>query len=285
MLVMNKILEILSKNLKFDLRENKEKFLKSFEQLYQLEILRPSLNLIVTKIKNGDVEFIIEVSSVWNRLAGHCQTTGFFEKVKDVVFHRKKHCITIKTITPDVIMHEIAHAIEKEIELDLNTEFRAVLGIDMKDRTASHPNVANAVKSVMRDELKEYDLTNIMSELFARYFELLAMSYECGGYGRFHFYYKDISGYMEQTTKWVIEKLNPAILKKIDSDVDGYSKDLVGNLKPYEKKWSEERAKSIYDRTQRIESQGKWTGITKSNTDWQKNYQEYLNNKNKNIEE
>ena len=69
---MESITNILLSKTKFDLKENKEKFIQSFMQLYQLEILRPSLNLVVTKLKHGDAQFEIAVSKVWNRLAGHC---------------------------------------------------------------------------------------------------------------------------------------------------------------------------------------------------------------------
>ncbi|MFC1659221.1 hypothetical protein ACFL0U_01490 [Pseudomonadota bacterium] len=282
---MNSIKEILLSKTKFDLEENKEKFIQSFVQLYQLEILRPSLNLIITKLKHNDAEFIIEVSKVWNRLAGHCTTTGFFEKIKDIFFHRKKYCVSIKTITPDVIIHEMAHAVDQEMELDLNAEFRFVLGEDMKNKVSSHPHVADAVRSVMRDELKGYDFKNIMEELFARYFELLAMSYECGGYGRFHFRYGDIVRYFVKTTEWVEKILNPKILEKIDSDVTEYSEKLVEELEPYKKKWSEETAKSIYNKTMRKGAVGKWSGITKSDADWQKSYEEYVSKRSQKIEE
>ena len=86
---MNKIIEILLENTTFNLEENRDKFVHSFEQLYQLPILKNILDLIITKTQKNETDFKIEVSSVWNRLAGHCKTEGVFSKLGEMVFHRQ----------------------------------------------------------------------------------------------------------------------------------------------------------------------------------------------------
>ena len=272
---MNKIIEILLKNTTFNLEENRDKFVYSFEQLYQLPILKNILDLIITKAEKGETDFKIEVSKVWNRLAGHCQSSGIFSKIGEKIFHRHTHIITIKNINTDVVIHEIAHAIEKESGLDLNGEFRQVLAMDMNNKTPSNPMVANAVRTVMRDELKGYELKNIMSELFARYFELLGMSNECGGYGRFHFYYKDITGFFAHTTKWVEEKFNPTLTGKINPKISQYSSELISSLEPYKKKWTDNIKSTHQSSSEGKQLSNKWTSKTKSNFDWEKSYKEF----------
>lgn len=260
------ILEIVSKTTEVKFEGDREKFLRKFEQLYQLEILRPSLNLIVSKCKRGEANFVIEPLKSWDRCAGHCQTKGFFSKIGGVFSKNLTHEIVIKTIESDIIMHEIAHAIEKNSGININSEFKKALESDINLRNASHLQVAPAVESVMKTELKNYKLQNHMEELFARYFELLAMSYEVGGFSRYQFKYNDIIGYLKNTTDWIINYFNPIISKMVDGMVENESKKLVENLKPYEKKWAEDVKNTHYH----VDSGGtkNWSSGTKSTNRW-----------------
>lgn len=260
------LLEIVSKNTVSKFEGDKEKFLRKFEQLYRLPILRPSLNLIVTKCKKSEANFVVQPLKNWDRCVGHCQTKGFFGKMGDMFSRKLTHEIVIKTIESDIIMHEIAHAIEKTSGIDLNADFRKVLGLDMNGRVSSHLQVAPAVESVMKNELKSYKIHNVMEELFARYFELLAMSYEVGGFSRYQFKYENIVDYFINTTKWVEEYFNPLILKMIDGEVSKASEELVKNLKPYEKKWSEDVKQTHYSTNP--EGVKNWTSGTKSTSRW-----------------
>ncbi len=263
---MAMILEIVSKVTKAKFDGDKEKFLRRFEQLYQLEILRPSLNLIVSKCKRREANFVVEPLKSWDRCAGHCQTKGFFSRMGGMFSKNLTHEIVIKTIESDIIMHEIAHAVEKSSGVDINGDFKRALESDINGRTASHLQVAPAVESVMRTELKNYKLQNHMEELFARYFELLAMSYEVGGFSRYQFKYDDIVGYLKNTTNWTINYFNPMISKMVDGTVENEARKLVENLKPYEKKWAEDVKNTHYH----VDSTGtkNWASGTKSTNRW-----------------
>lgn len=260
------LLEIVSKNTISKFEGDKEKFLRKFEQLYRLPILRPSLNLIVTKCKNGEANFVVQPLKHWDRCVGHCQTKGFFEKVGNMFSRRLTHEIMIKTIESDIIMHEIAHAVEKTSSIDLNGDFRKVLGLDMNGRVSSNLQVAPAVESVMKNELKNYKIHNVMEELFARYFEMLAMAYEVGGFSRYQFKYENIVEYFVNTTKWVEKYFNPLILKMIDGEVSKASEELVKNLKPYEKKWAEDAKQTHY--FSNPDGTKNWASGTKSTNRW-----------------
>ncbi|MDD2840343.1 MAG: hypothetical protein PHY80_04445 [Rickettsiales bacterium] len=260
------IFDIISKNTTAKFSGDKEKFLKKFEQLYQLEILRPSLNLIASKCKNKQANFVIEPLKNWDRCVGHCQTKGFFGKVGDIFLRNLIHTINIKTVECDIIMHEIAHAVEKTSGINLNGDFRKVLGLDMNGKISNNMQVAPAVESIMKNELKSYKLNNIMEELFARYFEMLAMSYEVDGFSRYQFKYEDIIAYFENTTVWIQNYFNPLILKLIDSDVKRESKKLVESLEPYKKNWVNDVKETHYD----FDESGKkvWASGTKSTNRW-----------------
>jgi len=225
--------------------EYKAKFLYNFEQLYQIPILRPSLNLIVTKAKLGLINFKIEPVTLIKKIGGSCKTESLFHKMGNIF--SKKHTILIKNITPEIIMHELAHAIEKESGIDLNGDFRKALGFDMKNRQPSNIQLAKAVKIITFNELKKYKAKNYMAELFARYFELLAMSYEVGGWGKYQFHYADISKYFENTTNWIEQIFNELISKKIDKEILKWSDNLVQNLKPYQKEWTEKFNSNVKD--------------------------------------
>lgn len=271
------ILDIISRSTVADTHNNKELFLDKFKQLYQLPILHPTLNLVATKAKRGELNFRVVIPQHWDRLAGHCKTSSVFRKVKGVFKKQHRHEIEIKKLESDIIMHEIAHAMEKESGIDINREFRTVLGYDMNDKTSGQLFIAQAVTSVMQKELKNYKLENVMTELFARYFELLAMSYEVGGYSRYKFKNTEITEYFKNTTNWVENHLNPLLDKHCDSDVRQAAEELYSNLTPYKKEWVKEVGGSKHYAKQQIKHTagvGKWSGKTTSSLDWQKQYED-----------
>lgn len=260
------IIDIVAKNTIAKFSGDKEKFLKKFEQLYHLEILRPSLNLIVSKCKNRQANFVVEPLKNWDRCVGHCQTKGFFERIGDIFSKNLTHTINIKTIECGIIMHEIAHAIEKTSLIDLNGDFRKVLGLDMNGKRSSNLQVVSMVENIMKNELKSYKLHNIMEEFFARYFEMLAMSYEVDGFAKYQFKYEDIIFYFQNTTLWVQSYFNPLILKLIDSEVERESKKFVETLQPYKKNWGD----NVKDTHYNFDESGKknWASGTKSTNRW-----------------
>jgi len=260
------IIDIVSNQTTSKFSGDKEKFLKKFEQLYRLEILRPSLNLIVSKCKNKQANFIIEPLKNWDRCSGHCQTQGFFEKVGNLFSKNLIHTINIKTIECSIIMHEIVHAVEKTSGIDLNVDFRRVLGLDMNKNISSNLEVTSAVRNIMVNELKSYKINNIMEELFARYFEMLAMSYEIDGFLKYHFEYEDIIYYFKNTTLWIQNYFNPLITKIVDSDVEKEAKKLLETLQLYTKNWVDNSKDTHYN----FDEQGKkiWSSGVKSTSRW-----------------
>lgn len=260
------IVNIVSNQTTAKFSGDKEKFLKKFEQIYHLEILRPSLNLIVSKCKNKQANFVIEPLKNWDRCVGHCQTKGFLGKIGNLFSKNLTHTINIKTIECSIIMHEIAHAVEKTSGIDLNADFRRVLGLDMNGKISSNLQVASAIENTMINELKSYKINNIMEELFARYFEMLAMSYEVDGSSKYQYKYEDIVAYFKNTTLWVQNYFNPLIIKMVDGDVKKEAENLIENLQPYTKNWASDIKETHYN----LDESGKkiWASGTKSTSRW-----------------
>lgn len=267
-----KIIDIISQNTESYYKHDKDLFLSKFKQLYQLPILHPTLNLITTKAKRGELSFRVNTVTNWDRLAGHCRTSTMFQKVKNTLVKKRSHIIEIRKIESDIIMHEIAHAMEKESGIDIDKEFRSTLGYDTKDTKSSQPFIQDAVQSVMKEELKSYKLSNVTEELFARYFELLAMSYEAGGFSRYKFKYNEIISYFKNTTDWVENTLNPLLLRHCDNDIVFMSNELYESLRQYSYSHASDIHSQQKKRKKYTESFGKWTGKTLSAEDKIKHY-------------
>ncbi len=235
------ILNYLYTNTESKKQTDLESFVFCFTELYRLPILIPLLNAILTKVKHRDATFKVTPLYSWDRIAGHCVSAP--KEIKDQESSFKKrffsyyYTIMIKKIRPDIIIHEIAHSIERIAEIDLNNGFKQVLEADFKAGNSNSTHLKAGVKDVMETQLKGYKLEHHMSELFARFFEMLAMSYDVEGWGEYQFYYKEIEKYFTNTVKWTKEVLTPILDKKIDSDVKASSLALVEKLEPYKKSW------------------------------------------------
>ncbi len=260
------------------LYEHEQEFIKNFEQLYQIKLLKDLLDLILTKAKQKKAKFVIKISRIWNRAAGDCQTEGIVERIGGKILRRKYYTITIRNISHEVIMHEIAHAVEKESAINLNGEFRKAIANDMQEIEFASASVKTAIKQIMIEEMKAYKASQVMEEMFARYFELLAMSYDVGGWGRYQFYAKDIIKFFENTTRWVESSFNPMIKHLSDKEIVTASDKFVANLKPYQMEWVK-KIGSIHNNTPRNGAIGdkKWTGNMGSNNDWLASYQKHAN--------
>jgi hypothetical protein len=100
----------------------------------------------------------------------------------------------------------------------------------------------------MIDRVKKYyKPEQAMQEMFARFFQMLAISKEVGGWGEFMFGYDEVSTYFSNTVEWTNLILIPILEKKTDSDVEDAALTFVENLKPYKKKWVTDNASRFAD--------------------------------------
>ena len=256
-----KILRYLYDSVKVNSNSDGEKFIYSFTELYRLPIFKMLLDAILTECKNNKAIFIIKPLRNGDKKAGFCRTTVNTDKTNDLLlennddlshrslelirnsskfsrtFFRKHYEIVIKRNIPDTIIHEIAHAIEYLTEINLNADFRGHLFLDLDIQDTVNRQLKQAVEIIMKKELQYYKQEEAMSEYFARFFQLLAMSKEIGGWGDYQFVYSEVARYFYNTINWVNDTLFPILRNKVDKDIAASSFEFAQSLGEYKKIW------------------------------------------------
>lgn len=238
--------QTLNSNVDFIKESDLANFNDKFFKLYQIDIFRPILDVILTKLKNNEAKIKVSPMKSWDRVAGHCTTATTTQKNEESLFFKKNYTIVIKSIRPDIIIHEIAHAIEHIANIDLNKDFRKILASDTNGKKSTNEQLNASVKSILKDELKNYELSHFMSELFARVFEIISISYEVNGWSKYQYKYKEVASFFENTIKWMKNTLHPILLKQTDKNILAESELFTKNLKPYKKKWATESINSNF---------------------------------------
>src|SRR5262249_18422792 len=157
-----------------------------------------------------------------------CETLhrSFYSHLYEAVFLRNKHRIVIRKLSPAVIMHEMAHALEKEAGLDLKEEFVLRCKEDLaRYGRRGNPLLTHTIQRIMLEELRGYTEEKRLSELFARYYQLLAAGREMEQGQAFT--YHDVKRFFEKTTEWIQERVIPAVKPLIRKEIEKASKALV----------------------------------------------------------
>lgn len=228
--------KIIAPQLHFESKNQTEKFIKLFCDLYRIEIFKDGLDLILTKLQGRSLHFDIKEMKGWDTNVG-CFLTNK---------------ITLRNLSHNVLAHEMAHAFAFESKIDLGEEFRQCVSYDMNNRQPEIMTLKGEVKRLMVDAIKSYPANHFLSEIFARYFELLSTSRNVVNTGSFST--SDVMEFFMNITKFIDKRFNPEIRKRIDPKISS----LTANFKPLpqEKKFSDQ-----------IESRktSSWSGRTKSN--------------------
>lgn len=240
----NLILNYLYSGIETTKKSYVDDFTFCITELYRIPLFACMLNAVITKIKHKEAEFKLTPLKSWDRILGHCTTATKEVKAQESVFNKgffsKHHTIVIKKITPTIIIHEVGHAIEHIAGINVEGEFKSCLYDDFRANNSSSIQLKSAVKDVMQDQLKNYKLEQTMQELFARFFEMLAMSKEIGGWGDYQFELEDIGIYFSNTIVWANNYLIPILKKKTDNDIEKASVDFINSIEPYKKKWTQQ---------------------------------------------
>lgn len=231
------ITEIITPQLHFFEGPNhSEKFTRLFCDLYRIEIFKDGLDLILTQLQKKQLHFDIKEMKGWDTNVG-CFLTNK---------------ITIRTLTHNVLAHEMAHALAHESKIDLGAEFRQCVAYDMNGREPKIMTLKGEVKRLMIDALKSYPPQQFLSEIFARYFELLSVSRNIVPSGDFAT--SDVMDFFINVTNFIEKIFNPQIRKKIDPKISTETSQL--KLPKLEKKFQNQ----IESRTQ-----NSWSGKIKPN--------------------
>jgi len=273
--------EILKDHIAFEGVENSTKFISLFTKLYRIELFKDGLDLILTKVRNCELKFEVKIIKGWDTNVGCylAEQDKVYNKLIGVFSSKLKHKIILRNLTTNVMAHEMAHALEVESGLILNDDFRRAIGLDMKDREASNVALKSTLKKVMIEDIKSYPEYQFISELFARYFEVLSISRDVNFSGDFET--RDVMEFFFNATKWIKEIFNLTIKSRIDQDIANHTRKLIDNDEIKVEKKFTDKIDSFY---KKVDYSGNktWSANTKSNLDWQKNWEESQEIENKN---
>lgn len=275
------IKDIVAPQIEFEGEEKLDRFVKIFCDLYRIELFKDGLDLILTKLKQKELRFEVKIIKDWDTNVGCFLTensgafgaAGLFGKL----VRRKSLKITIRSLNYNVLAHEMAHALEFESGLSLGEDFRSSIGYDVNGRNPENIALKGEIKRLMVDALKSYPQSQFISELFARYFELLSISRNVVSNGDFTTF--DVMDFFANSTKFVSQIFNTQIRAKIDQEISAHTIEIANRVKieKPEKKFSEQV------NSKHSGSDLSWSRGIKSNASWhqawQKNIEEDKNSK------
>jgi hypothetical protein len=268
------IKNILKQQTIFEGAENLEKFHAIFTSLYNIHLFKPGLDLVLTRMQSGDLQFEIKIIKGWDTNVG-CHTTEqtkVFNKILNVFVTKLKHKVTIRNLLVNVVAHEMAHALEAEGGIVLNEDFRKAIGFDMKDRKPQNLALAGAINHLMVEDTKSYASNQIISELFSRYFELLSLSRDVQTHG--DFLTKDVMDFFSNTTRWIDQVFNARIKAKVDIAIANHSAKLIEEKAFKQEPKFAHKVESFYKKVDE-KGQKTWGANVKSNAAWQKSWQKH----------
>lgn len=266
--------KIFQSQLQFEGIDNSEIFFKLFTNLYRIEIFKDGLDLILTKIEEKDLCFEVKIIKGWDTNSG-CYLTEqnkVFNKILGNFSNSLKKKIILRRLSYNLIAHEMAHALEFESGVNLGEEFRKSIAFDMKDREPRSIVLKGEIKRLMVDALKAYPQHQFLSELFARYFELLSISRDVCKNGDFTT--QEVMDFFANTTNFIKQKFNPLIKAKINSKIANHTIEIVNQVRIVENKQQfQEKLESFHKKTtnQGVKS---WSRNVKSNSSWINGYQQ-----------
>ncbi|CAL7960715.1 conserved hypothetical protein [Alphaproteobacteria bacterium] len=257
------------------------KFVKQIAHLYQYEIFKNILDLVATKVARHELRFKVQDARFFDLDAGNCQTVtydgGSLSAVVQYFRKRRKYLITIKKISSDVMIHEIAHMAEKELGCALNLpEFVEAILLCVRSMLTNNPILRQAICSILVEQVRAYPKNQHTSEVFARYFQLFAMTHEVA------YNPSSATGYNLSELYAVFEHANLILDKQlsnkwqtlIDQNVSSSSKKYIKNISEIKHVWSDRRIQALHaqgesatdgtDSIQVITQKAKWSKMTKS---------------------
>ncbi|MBL6664873.1 MAG: hypothetical protein ISQ34_03420 [Rickettsiales bacterium] len=269
----SKIKQIIQNQITFDGADELDKFVNYFCNLYRIEIFKDGLDLILTKLQQKELRFEIKQIKGWDTNLG-CfltQQQSVYDKTLGKFFNKSDLKIILKQLSYNVLAHEMAHALEFESKINLGEEFRKCIGYDMKNREPSLLTLKAQKQRLMVDALKSYPPHQFLSELFARYFELLSTSRNVCATGEYAT--PDVMEFFENTTNFVTQIFNPQIKNQINQNIASITKDIAQTVRLSAPQQNfQEKVGSFQKR-----NQGSWSKSIHSNAMWQAGFKERKN--------
>lgn len=231
-----------------------DNFIEVIRRIYAYEIFKPMMDLVTTLAMQDRLSFKLSPKTVFELDEGNCQTVESRNGNKIFV-------ISIKKIKPDVIIHEIGHMVEHESGIILNASFNKAMITDIHMLATRNISLQTAIKDVMVLQVANYPNNQKGSELFTRYFQLLAMSKEVSGFAAEYAYtVLDVYKAFPLTIDWIWEKLYKPMINRIDVRIAKNSQSFIIPISEIKHKWAGEKIETFH----KDKKAGKWSGSVKS---------------------
>lgn len=225
------------------------RFMEVIKKLYQYQVFKPLLDLSVSMIIENRLLFKIQEKTGFELDEGNCQTveSGFFDSIRGIFNKKNRYTITIKKISPDVIIHEIGHMVEGESEIDLSSGFNDAIIADIKDLYQHNLSLTSAIKNILVLQVANYPNNQKAGELFTRYFQLLAMSKEVAGKSiEYSYLISEMYRAFPRTEAWLFENLYKPISAKVNPGVVFASTKYIKPIEEIEHHWAGEKIQSTH---------------------------------------
>jgi hypothetical protein len=222
------------------------------QSVYRYELFKPLMDITATLALQKRIRLIAEPKQFYALDEGNCVTIegGTFDKFTNIFRSNKNYKITIKKISHEVFVHEIGHMVENETGIALDANFSRAIHADISVKHSGNVSLNAAIKQVMIDEVANYTDLHKASELFTRFFQLLAMSKQVSGFAAEYGYrVEDIYKAFPNFTKWLDSTLYPTLKRIIDPQIAEYSKAYLVPLEEIKHEWAKEKVKSIHGRS------------------------------------
>jgi len=263
-----KVKKIVAPQITFEGGSELDKFVHYFLELYRIEIFKDGLDLILTKLHEKHLRFEIKQIQGWDTNVGCFLTEqrSFYNKTLGKFLNKNSPKIILRKLSHNVLAHEMAHALEFESGVDLGEEFRKCIGLDMKNREPELITLKSQKQRLMVEALKTYPKNQFISELFARYFELLSVSRDVCQHGDFAT--NDVEGFFVNTTNFIVKIFNSKIRLQVNMRIAEMTSQIVEEL-------AQEKAEINF--SQKVGSFQKknlnsWSKSVKSNAMWQEGF-------------
>jgi nucleoside-triphosphatase THEP1 len=258
------VISIIQEHTIADDENMKSRFIQHIKHLYQYAIFKDLLDLVATKASQNSLKFNIKEKKQFDLDEGNCKTINapLIDSVLNRFRENKHYVITIKKIEYNVIIHEIAHMVEQELNLDLSN-FVKFLHCDFQNDNNSI-TVKNAINEILIKQVARYSIGQQNSELFARFFQLFAEAKEISGYqSQYKYNIEDINKALINSAKWAEQTLGKLMQDKLDVNIVNLTKSYIKQIQNINHKWSEQKVQKLHGNN----PDKKWTKAVKSMKD------------------
>ncbi|AIF81240.1 hypothetical protein I862_03400 [endosymbiont of Acanthamoeba sp. UWC8] len=249
--IINKTpLEIIELNTKAENSLNMTRFMAEVKKLYQYEVFKHMFDLVTTLCMKGRLSFNVYDRRFFELDEGNCRTIegSSFNKVLNKIKSEKNYVITIKKISADVIVHELAHMLEGEGDFTSIQPFADKISLDLKIHNSNNVSLRAAIKQIMVSEVENYPAAHKISEWFARFFQLVASAKEVAGFGaQYGYNMQEIYQFFDNTVKFLAGDFYNTINSKINFNIATKSKEYIKPLEEIKPKWTETKHNSIHE--------------------------------------